>query len=76
MGVASDVTRKHTLTANSPILCPLESFCPLVCNVPSALGAGAFCRCTNWDSVLSLLVTLPVDFYSAHLLDLVPSIHA
>lgn len=35
---ASDVTRRHNLTAKSLVLWLLKSFCPLFCNVPLPLG--------------------------------------
>ena len=34
MGVASDVARRHSLTGNSLILWPLQSFYPLIYSVP------------------------------------------
>lgn len=47
VGLASDVPRKHNLTANSMILC-LQLSRPLFCRVPRALGEGVFCRGICW----------------------------
>lgn len=47
VGLASDVPRKHNLTANSMILC-LQLSRPLFCRIPRALGEGVFCRGICW----------------------------
>ena len=42
---ASDVTMRHSLTANFLILWLLQSFCLFICKVPRALGVGVSHRC-------------------------------
>jgi hypothetical protein len=39
-GVASDIPRRHNITANSPFLRLLQSFCLLFHSDPGAFGAG------------------------------------
>lgn len=49
MGVASNVTWRHHLTAMSPVIWLLESLWPLFCNVPWAVGVWVFCRSSHRD---------------------------
>lgn len=56
MNLVPDVSGRHNLTANSPVLCLLQSFCPDSHRDPSAMGAG----------ILLLMCQLGMSFSTLH----------
>lgn len=56
MNLVPDVSGRHSLTANSPVLGLLQSFCPFSHRDPSAMGAG----------ILLLMCQLELSFSILH----------
>lgn len=61
-GVASNVSRRHTLTENSLVLWLLQYFCPFSVYGPWALDTRVFCRFIYWAWVPKLCILIGCGF--------------
>lgn len=62
MHVASDIPRRHNLTANSPFLWLLQSSLPSSAAIPEPWVQALWCRCIHWDRVLQLRISIGCHF--------------
>lgn len=62
MGIASGITKRHSLVEHSLTILLLTSFYPLFDNVPCTLAMGLFCRYVHWAWPPQLCILISCGF--------------